>query len=97
VTLVALVVLTQIVTAIGVGAWFPHAAPALWMGLGGAPAASQVSIIQLLLPLPIAAIAVLDAHLVAARRGALNTARVDARGARSWRASPCVRLCGRVT
>jgi hypothetical protein len=45
------------------------------MGLGGAPTASQVSIIQLLLPLPIAAIAVLDAHLVAARRGALNTAR----------------------
>ena len=90
-TLVALVVLTQIVTAIGVGAWFPYAAPALWMGLGGAPAASQVSIIQLLLPLPVAAIAVLDAHLVAARRGpALLEAR--ARGA-----SPCVRLCGRVT
>ena len=58
-TLVALVVLTQIVTAVGVGAWFPYAAPALWMGLGGAAAASQVSIIQLLLPLPVAAIAVL--------------------------------------
>ena len=58
VTLLALAVVTQIVTAIGVGAWFPFAAPALWMGMGGA-AASQVSIIQLLLPLLVAAIAVL--------------------------------------
>ncbi len=57
--LVALVVVTQILTAIGVGAWFPYAAPALWMGLGGAAAANQVSIIQLLLPLLVAAIAVL--------------------------------------
>ena len=54
VALMALVVVTQIVTAIGAGAWFPYAAPALWMGMGGAAAASQVSTIQLLLPLPVA-------------------------------------------
>ena len=37
IALVALVVVTQLVTAIGAGAWFPYAAPALWMGMGGAP------------------------------------------------------------
>ncbi len=58
VALVALVVVTQIVTAVGAGAWFPFAAPALWMGMGGAAAASEVSTIQLLLPLPVAALAV---------------------------------------
>jgi ABC-2 type transport system permease protein len=58
VALVAVVVVTQLVTAIGVGAWFPYAAPALWMGMGGAAAAQDVSVIQLLLPLPVAAIAV---------------------------------------
>ena len=57
VALMAVVVVTQIITAIGAGAWFPYAAPALWMGMGGA-AASQVSIIQLLLPLVVAAIGV---------------------------------------
>ena len=73
VALMAVVVVTQLVTAIGVGAWFPYAAPALWMGMGGAAAASQVSIIQLLLPLLVAAIGCCrDAQLVAARRGALN-------------------------
>ena len=55
----AVVVVTQILTAIGAGAWFPFAAPALWMGMGGVAAASQVSIIQLLLPLLVAAMAVL--------------------------------------
>jgi uncharacterized membrane protein YcaP (DUF421 family) len=39
VALMALVVVTQIVTAMGAGAWFPYAAPALWMGMGGAAAA----------------------------------------------------------
>ena len=58
VALLAVVVVTQLVTAIGGGAWFPYAAPALWMGMGGAAAASQVSIIQLLLPLLVAAIGV---------------------------------------
>jgi ABC-2 type transport system permease protein len=58
VALVAVVVVTQLVTAIGAGAWFPYAAPALWMGMGGPAAASKVSMIQLLLPLPVAAIAI---------------------------------------
>ena len=52
-------VVTQLVTAIGAGAWFPYATPALWMGMGGAAAASKLSLIQLLLPLPVAAIAVI--------------------------------------
>jgi ABC-2 type transport system permease protein len=58
VALVAVVVVTQLVTAIGAGAWFPYAAPALWMGMGGAAAASDVSVIQLLLPLPVAGLTV---------------------------------------
>ena len=33
VALLALVVVTQIITANGAGAWFPCAAPALWMGM----------------------------------------------------------------
>ena len=58
VALLALAAVTQIVTAIGAGAWFPYAAPELWMGMGGAAAASKVLTIQLLLPLPVAALAV---------------------------------------
>jgi hypothetical protein len=50
----------------------PFAAPALWMGMGGA-AASKVSTIQLLLPLPVAALAVVvtlsDTSLCWASRG----------------------------
>ena len=53
VALMALVVVTQIVTAMGAGP-FVFAAPALWMGMGGPAAASKVSMIQLLLPLPVA-------------------------------------------
>ena len=59
VTLLAVVVVTQLLTAIGAGAWFPYAAAALWLGMGGAAAANQVSVIQLLLPLPVAALAVI--------------------------------------
>jgi ABC-2 type transport system permease protein len=58
VALVAVVIVTQLVTALGAGAWFPYAAPALWMGMGGPAAASKVTVIQLLLPLPVAALAV---------------------------------------
>ena len=54
----AVVVVTQLVTAMGAGAWFPYAARALWMGMGGGAAANQVSTIQLLLPLAVAALAV---------------------------------------
>jgi ABC-2 type transport system permease protein len=57
VALMAVVVVTQLVTAMGAGAWFPYAAPALWMGMGGAAAASQVSMLQLLLPLAVAVLA----------------------------------------
>ena len=59
IALVAVVVVTQIVTAVGAGGWFPYAAPELWMGMGGPVAARTVSTIQLLLPLPVAAVAVL--------------------------------------
>jgi ABC-2 type transport system permease protein len=37
---------TQLVTATGAGAWFPYAAPALWMAMGGAAAAGEVSMLQ---------------------------------------------------
>lgn len=47
--LVLLVVVSQVVTAFGAGAWFPYAAPGLWMGMGGAAAAESVNPLQLLL------------------------------------------------
>ncbi|MDJ0376651.1 ABC transporter permease [Cryobacterium sp. PH31-L1] len=52
--LILVIVVTQVVTAFGGGAWFPYAAPGLWMGLGG-PAASQVTPLQLLLAVPVGA------------------------------------------
>jgi len=51
--LVLLVVTTQVVTAFGAGAWFPYAAPGLWMGMGGATAADAVSPLQLFLCVPV--------------------------------------------
>jgi len=48
--LLAIVVVTQIVTALGAGAWFPWAAPGLWSGLGGAELAAQVTPLQLAMP-----------------------------------------------
>lgn len=56
--LILLIVVTQVVTAFGVGAWFPYAAPGLWMGLGGS-ASSDVSPVQLLMAIPVAALGVL--------------------------------------
>ena len=50
---IGVIVLTQIVTVIGVGAWFPFAAPSLWLGMGG-PEVS-VSPGQLVLVVPVAA------------------------------------------
>lgn len=47
--LLGIVVVTQIVTTIGAGAWFPWAAPGLWSGLGGSALAADVSALQLLL------------------------------------------------
>jgi ABC-2 type transport system permease protein len=58
VALLAVVVVTQLVTATGAGGWFPYAAPSLWMGMGGVEAAAEVSAVQLLLPLLVGAVAV---------------------------------------
>jgi ABC-2 type transport system permease protein len=49
VALILVVVLTQLLTATGTGAWFPYAAPSLWMGLGGPEVADKVSATQLAL------------------------------------------------
>lgn len=54
--LLGIVVVTQIATVAGAGAWFPWAAPGLWAGMGGAAAAAAVTPGQLLLALPVAAI-----------------------------------------
>ncbi|WP_258725441.1 ABC transporter permease [Cellulomonas sp. NS3] len=52
--LLGLVVVTQIATVAGAGAWFPWAAPGLWAGMGGQAAAATVTPTQLLLALPVA-------------------------------------------
>jgi ABC-2 type transport system permease protein len=51
--LLGVVVVAQVVTAAGAGAWFPYAAPALWSGMGGAQASAAVTPGQLLLALPV--------------------------------------------
>ncbi len=56
--LVLLVVITQVVTAFGAGAWFPYAAPGLWMGMGGLEAAETVSPLQLLLCVPVSVLGI---------------------------------------
>ncbi len=56
--LVLLVVITQVVTAFGAGAWFPYAAPGLWMGMGGAAAAGTVSPLQLFLCIPVSLVGI---------------------------------------
>jgi len=48
-SLILIVVVTQIVTVVGVGGWFPYAAVSLWSGLGGAEAADQITLAQLVL------------------------------------------------
>lgn len=54
--LLALVVVTEVVTALGAGAWFPYAAPGLWLGMGGAAAAADVTAVQLSLAVPVGAL-----------------------------------------
>lgn len=54
--LLGIVVVTQVVTVAGVGAWFPYAAPGLWAGMGGAAAAAAVTPVQLALVLPVGAL-----------------------------------------
>ncbi|HEY8699984.1 MAG TPA: ABC transporter permease [Arthrobacter sp.] len=56
--LVLLVVITQLVTAFGAGAWFPYAAPGLWMGMGGAAAAETVNPLQLFLCVPVSVLGI---------------------------------------
>lgn len=51
--LLGLVVVTQILVALGAGAWFPYASPGLWAGLGGPQLADDVTAPQLLLALPV--------------------------------------------
>lgn len=51
--LLGLVVVTQIVTAAGAGAWFPYAAPSLWLGMGGPEAAAAVTATHLFAAVPV--------------------------------------------
>lgn len=55
--LLALVVITQVVVALGAGSWFPYAAPGMWSGLGGPGLADAVTAPQLLLAVPIGVVA----------------------------------------
>lgn len=41
--LILIVVVTQILTVIGFGAWFPYAATSLWAGMGGPAAAAAIA------------------------------------------------------
>ncbi|MBE1875079.1 ABC transporter permease [Myceligenerans pegani] len=47
--LIGVVVVTQLVTALGGGPWFPYAAPSLWAEMGGVEAAADIGLPQLLL------------------------------------------------
>ncbi|MGA7206787.1 MAG: ABC transporter permease [Specibacter sp.] len=49
------VVLSQAAVIVGIGGWFPFAAPGLWAAAGGAPLGA-LAVVQLLLALPIAAL-----------------------------------------
>ncbi len=51
--LLGIVLVTQIVVALGAGAWFPYAAPGIWAGLGGGAQADAVTAVQLLLAVPV--------------------------------------------
>lgn len=57
VALLLVVVVTQVATVLGLGGWFPYAAPSLWLGMGGPEAAREISVAQLLLPLVVGAAA----------------------------------------
>jgi ABC-2 type transport system permease protein len=54
--MLGVVVVTQVVTVLGAGAWFPYAAPGMWAGLGGAEVAGRVMPLQLWLAVPVAAL-----------------------------------------
>jgi ABC-2 type transport system permease protein len=48
-SLILIVVITQIITVVGAGGWFPYATASLWAGMGGPAAASLIQPIQLAL------------------------------------------------
>ncbi|ALE06304.1 hypothetical protein AL755_13915 [Arthrobacter sp. ERGS1:01] len=52
----AVVALAQVAVITGIGGWFPFAAPGLWAAAGGA-ALGATAVLQLLLALPVAALA----------------------------------------
>lgn len=56
VALLLVVVAAQVATAAGVGAWFPYAAPSLWLGMGGEEAAAALTTVHLVLPLAVGAL-----------------------------------------
>lgn len=47
--LILIVVVTQVITVVGLGGWFPYAVISLWSGMGGATVAAQITPPQLLL------------------------------------------------
>lgn len=57
--LLGVVIVTQVVTITGVGAWFPYAAPGMWSGMGGAELAATVLPVQLALAVPVGVAGVL--------------------------------------
>lgn len=59
--LLGVVVVTQVLTVVGAGAWFPYAAPGMWAGLGGPDLAAEVLPLQLWLAVPVAALGTLAA------------------------------------
>jgi ABC-2 type transport system permease protein len=63
--------LSQILASVGVGAWVPYVAPALWSGAGGADAAAHIGAPHLLLAALFAAVG------VAASIRAFSRARLD--------------------
>lgn len=65
--IIALVALAQVAVVVGAGGWFPWAAPGLWAGLSGADATGQVTTLQLLLVVPVAAASTALVHRAWAR------------------------------
>jgi len=53
---IAVVVLAQVAVIVGIGGWFPFAAPGLWAAAGGG-VLGATAVVQLLLALPVAALA----------------------------------------
>ena len=54
--LLGTIMVTQVVTIAGAGAWFPYSAPGMWSGMGGLELAATVTPVQLLLAVPVAVV-----------------------------------------